>query len=178
MMENIDCDSIEKIGLFCNCFSLFYVARCIEYATATHLLPRIFPSYFMWWDCWDVVDTSSIEIEIRVITLFYVLFDCGKCVKQITSMCFLLTFFKIALWNEGVSVHHSPFITIRDGGKMDAARRFLFSARKFKLAIVREEHRLFQFRAPIFSPLWMFSQVVPRLIRLLSKFLSTFCASG
>ena len=140
--------TIEKIGLFCNCFSLFYVAFCIDYVTATHLHPRIFPSYFMWWDYWDVVDTSSIGIEIRVITLFYVLFDCGKCIKQIISMCFPLTFFKIAVWNEGVSVHHSPFITTRDGGKMDAARCFLYSARKLRLAIVTEDIACFNFALP------------------------------
>ena len=63
-------------------------------------------------------------------------------------MCFPLTFFKIAVWNEGVSVHHSPFITTRDGGKMDAARCFLFSARKLRLAIVTEDIACFNFALP------------------------------
>ena len=47
MMENSDCGSHEKTGLFCNCFSLCYVGYCIEDATMTHPLTQIFASYFM-----------------------------------------------------------------------------------------------------------------------------------
>ena len=62
-------------------------------------------------------------------------------------MCILLTI-EIAVWSESVSVPYSPFITMRDGGKIDACRHFLHLARKSKLAIVREQHRLIQFRGP------------------------------
>ena len=63
MMGNRDGDSLEKIGLFCNCFSLCYVARCIEDATATHPLPRIFPSYFIWW---HLVKMSLTQVVSRL----------------------------------------------------------------------------------------------------------------
>ena len=73
-----------------------------------------------------------------------------------TSMCILLTI-EIAVWSENVSVPYSPFITMRDGGKIDTSRHFLHLARKSKLEIVREQHRLIQFRGPTL-PLYGFLQ--------------------